>query len=303
MGERMVDQFDLMQVYGVELREEALSTLAELTEVGKTDEGMIFVRVLDRTPKRCADMVNAYIVFLDVINQEIGFQWEVNRKAFAEEQYIEACKSLEVAQDSLQTFQKRHHIISVESQAEVVIRAAAELEMEIMALQLQLKSLEAASLSGTHPQIATAKMRIEIRREQLLSLKTGGGDSDGGSQIFLPLERIPKLQMEFLRYQMDMEVQAALVQFLRQRVEEKRMEAAKSIPTISVLDAAVPSEIRDSPNRRLIVSISGLFSIVFTMFWILVIEYIHAIREAGGANAEKFQRILDALRWRRISDW
>lgn len=297
VAERMVDQFDLMQVYGVQLREEALRTLAELTEVGKTDEGMISVRVLDRTPERCAEMANAYIAYLDVMNQEIGARWEVDRKAFAEEQYIKARKALEMAQDSLQTFQKRHHIISVESQAEVVIRAAAELETEIMGLQLQLKSLEASSLSKTHPEVEFVKKRIEIRREQLCSLKSGGDDSDGGSQIFLPLEDIPKLQMEFLRYQMDMEVQAALVQFLRQRVEEKRMEAAKSIPTISVVDVAAPPEIRDSPNRRMIVMISGLFSIVFTLFAILLLEYIHAIREGGGENAEKLQRILDALKW------
>lgn len=75
------------------------------------------------------------------------------------------------------------------------------------------------------------------------------------------------------------------------------MEAAKSIPTISVVDVAVPPEIRDSPNRRMIVSISGLFSIVFMLFWILVMEYIHAIREAGGENAEKLRRIWDALSW------
>ncbi|MCK5527266.1 MAG: hypothetical protein KAJ05_08960, partial [Candidatus Latescibacteria bacterium] len=297
VAERMVDQFDLMQVYGVQLREEAIRSLAELTEVGKTDEGMISVRVLDRTPERCAEMANAYIAFLDVMNQEIGARWEVDRKAFAEGEYVKARKALEVAQDSLQTFQKRHHIISVESQAEVVIRAAAELETEIMGLQLQLKSLEASSLSRTHPEVEFVKKRIEIRREQLCSLKSGGDDSDGGSQIFLPLEDIPKLQMEFLRYQMDMEVQAALVQFLRQRVEEKRMEAAKSIPTISVVDVAVPPEIRDSPNRRMIVMISGLFSIVFTLFAILLLEYIHAIREGGGENSEKLQRILDALKW------
>ncbi|MCD6334618.1 MAG: hypothetical protein J7M27_04725 [Candidatus Latescibacteria bacterium] len=301
VAERMVDQFDLMQVYGVQLREEALRTLAKLTEVGKTDEGMISVRVLDRTPERCAEMANAYIAYLDEMNQEIGARWEADRKAFAEEQYIKARKGLEIAQDSLQTFQKRHQIISVENQAEVVIRAAAELETEIMGLQLQLKSLEASSLSRSHPEVAFVKKRIEIRENQLRSLKTGRGGSDGGSGFFLPLDDIPQLQMEFLRYQMDMQVQAALVQFLRQRVEEKQMEAAKSIPTISVVDVAVPPEIRDSPNRRMIVSISGLFSIVFMLFWILAMEYIHAIREGGGKNAEKLQRIWDALRWRKAA--
>jgi hypothetical protein len=43
--------------------------------------------------------------------------------------------------------------------------------------------------------------------------------------------------------------------------------------------------------------ISGLFSIVFTLFAILLLEYIHAILEGGGENAEKLQRILDALWW------
>ncbi|MFH1005892.1 MAG: Wzz/FepE/Etk N-terminal domain-containing protein [Candidatus Latescibacterota bacterium] len=299
VAERMVDQFDLMQTYEVERREDAIRMLGDLTEVGKTDEGMIFVTVLDRSPERCADMANAYVVLLDKMNQEIGARWEVDRKAFAEEQYTKAMKALEAAQDSLQEFQKRHHVISVENQAEVVIRAAAELETEIMGLQLQLQSLEASSLSEMHPEIGFVKKRIEIRENQLLSLSSGRGSFEERSQIFLPLDEIPQLQMKFLRYQMEMDVQAALVQFLRQRVEEKRMEAAKSIPTISSVDKALPPEIRDSPKRRLIVMISGLFSIVFMMFWILMTEHYHAIQEGGGANAEKLQKIMDALRWRK----
>jgi len=299
VAERMVDRFDLTRVYEVELREEAIRTLSDLTEVGKTDEGMIAVRVLDRSKERCAEMANAYIAFLDEMNQEIGATWEVDRKAFAEEQYIKARKTLEGAQDSLEAFQRRHHIISVENQAEVVIRAAAELETEIMGLQLQLKSLESSSLAKTHPEVEYVKKRIEIREDQLRSLRSGGGNPDDGGRIFLPLDKIPELQMKFFRRQMDVEVQVALVQFLRQKVEEKRMEAAKSIPTISVVDVARPPEIRDKPKRRLIVLISGLFSIVFTLFGILGIEYLHAIQESGGENAEKLQRISDALRWKR----
>lgn len=299
VAERIVDRFDLMRVYKVKRHEEAIRTLTEHTEVKKTDEGLILVRLLDQSPQRCADMANTYITFLDTMNQEIGARWEVDRKAFVEEQYIRARKASEAAQDSLEAFQTKHGIISVESQAEVVIRAAAELETEIMGLQLQLKSLEASSLAKTHPEIEYVKKRIEIRRDQIRSLRSGGGNPDGGSRIFLPLDKIPQLQMEFFRRQMDVEVQVALVQFLRQRVEEKRMEVAKSIPTISVVDDAKPAEIREKPRRKLIVLISGLFSIVFTLFGLLGIEYIHALKESGEENAEKLRRISEELRWKR----
>jgi len=184
VAERMVDRFDLMQVYKVKRREEAIRTLSDLTEVGKTDEGMIAVRVLDRSKARCAEMANAYIDFLDEMNQEIGAKWEVDRKAFVEEQYIKARKAWEVTQDSLEAFQTRHNIISVENQAEVVIKAAAELEMEIMGLNLQLKSLESASLATTHPEVEYVKKRIEIRRNQLRSLRVGKGNPDGGGHLF-----------------------------------------------------------------------------------------------------------------------
>ncbi len=72
VADSMVNKFNLIKLYEATNREEAIRTLAENTTVKKTDEGLISVSVLDRSPVRAARMANAYVHFLDKINRELS---------------------------------------------------------------------------------------------------------------------------------------------------------------------------------------------------------------------------------------
>lgn len=301
MADMMIKAFDLETVYKVKTHDEAVRKLEANTTVERTDDGLISVTVLDRAPERCAKMATTYMAFLDTINLNMYRDAQSKIKQFIEKQYQQTLAAMEAAQDSLEAFQKRYGVISVKDQAEVAIKAAADLQTEIMALDLQLEALKAASLSEDHPEIQLAKKRIEIRKGQLEELKTGHtvNSSEKTDLLFLPLEKIPALQVKYLRREMEIEAQKALLQFLRQKLEEKKIEASRKLPTVAIVDKGIVPELRTKPKRRVIVMAAGAFSLFFSLLAILAVEYIHAIEEAGGPNAEKLAKIKRELPWRR----
>jgi len=99
---------------------------------------------------------------------------------------------------------------------------------------------------------------------------------------------------------MEVEIQRAIVEFLRQELEKKRIEATPGrIATVQVVDPAVPPQMRAKPKRKLIVVMSGIFSIIFSVFAVLAVEYFHAIKEKGDEDSEKLKRILNEFKWRK----
>ena len=169
VADSMVKEFDLRKLYKTDRWEEAVSTLGENTTVRRTDEGLIAVSVLDKSPVRAAQMANAYLRFLDNINRELSLDWTKERRDFVEIQCDSVKAALRTAQDELQAFQRRHGVISIDAQAEATIRVAADLETEIMGLNLTLQSLK-TSLGEKHPEVEFTKERIGIRRSQLAFL-------------------------------------------------------------------------------------------------------------------------------------
>jgi len=295
----VVSRFNLMKAYDVDTKEEAIRNLEENTTVRKTDEGLISVSVIDKSPQRAADMANAYIEFLDTINRKLGIEWERDRLKFIQEQYDRSVKVLLAAQDSLKTFQTRYYTISLTEQAKATIEAAAELQKEIMGLRISLWSKE-ASMGPTHPEVEMTKKRIKFREKQLAALISEGSSNPGDSRLFLPLDEIPELQARFFRLHMEVEIQRAIVEFLRQELEKKRIEATPGrIATVQVVDPAVPPQMRAKPKRKLIVVMSGIFSIIFSVFAVLAVEYFHAIKEKGDEDSEKLKRILNEFKWRK----
>ncbi|RKY61222.1 MAG: hypothetical protein DRP95_03145 [Candidatus Latescibacterota bacterium] len=311
IAEALVDSFDLMRVYKVKSKEKAIRILKARTKIERTDEGLISVSVTDRSRERCAALANAYIEFLDRINLDISRRWQEDRYRYLLAQKREAQDSLRAAQLALRSFQERHGVVSLEHQAQAVIKAAAELQMDIMGLELKLKSYQ-ASMGPTHPEVELLKNRIRIRREQLERLRRGElpryAQSEGIPEdpevenLFLPIKSIPELQMEYFQRQMAVKIWGAMVEFLSQKLEETRLEMEKSfaaVSTVSWVDRATPPELRSKPKRRLIVMFAGMFSLIVSFFWILGVEYVHAVREAGGEKAEKLERILEIFRRKR----
>jgi uncharacterized protein involved in exopolysaccharide biosynthesis len=64
-------------------------------------------------------------------------------------------------------------------------------------------------------------------------------------------------------------IEETVYEMLSAQYETARIEEAKSIPTVSVIDAAGWPEKKSSPHRRVIVMVAIALALVLTSLWLL----------------------------------
>lgn len=69
--DRLIQDYNLISVYGSRDRESAENTLASLTKVEAQREGLVRVSVQDTNPQRAADLANDYFTQLDLLNRKL----------------------------------------------------------------------------------------------------------------------------------------------------------------------------------------------------------------------------------------
>jgi uncharacterized protein involved in exopolysaccharide biosynthesis len=66
----------------------------------------------------------------------------------------------------------------------------------------------------------------------------------------------------------DVKIQEQVFSLLSAQYEEARINEARDIPTVEVLDPAIPPEGRAWPRRGLLVGIGGVLSLCGALAWI-----------------------------------
>jgi tyrosine-protein kinase Etk/Wzc len=284
MRRRMIKEFGLMEHYGVDKMGDAIETLGAKANIGKSEHGTIMISVLDRDPKLATEMANRYVSLLDTTNQGLSRENAFSRLAFIDRLKASEIGKLEVAMEKLQVFQAEHNAISIEDQAKAVIRAAAQIQMTVMDLEVQRNVLMAAGLSPNHVEIV--KMEEEIRQHGLALEMLRNGPSEDGEEsemkieqnLFLPLSEIPQVAQDFARIETEVTVQGALMKLLLQQHAEALIEASNTTSTVQVLDWATVPEEKAKPQRFLIVFLAFVLSLFASCSYVLGAAYIQFLR-------------------------
>jgi tyrosine-protein kinase Etk/Wzc len=289
MRRRLVQDFDLMSIYEAEKITDAIETLKDNTEIGKSEEGTIMIKVADRDPRRAADIANNYVVLLDSTNKSLTQTSAKERYDFIQKLIRREEDKLNEAMDGLQRFQAEHNAISIEEQAKSVIRAAAEMQVAAMELLIGRNSLLLSGFSTTHPQVQKLEQEFHLRQEALAFLRDGANESQDfqsniGAELqleenlFLPLRDIPEVAQQFALVEKDVLVQAALLKMLLEQEAEALIEASNETSTVQVLDPATIPEVKSAPSRLLIVFITAILSLFATISYLFGAIYMRTLK-------------------------
>jgi uncharacterized protein involved in exopolysaccharide biosynthesis len=282
VADELNQKFNLKKLYDVKYIEDVYSRLEDRStiEISK-DNQLINVSVKDRDPRRAADMANTYVDMLDQISRKLNITQGKRKRIFLESRLQKVRSSLEEAEVDLKAFQEKNHLISIDEQAKAAIEGAAEIKGQIIAAQTQLEVLKQV---GTERQIEAVmlKAKIEELQKQLASIekstKTEQGVSkasipDADSDFYIPFEDMPGLGMQLMRLTREVKIQEKLFELLTAQYEMARIEEARDVDTIQVLDAAVPAEKKSSPKRIAIVISSVAIAVMVSMLLAFLMEY------------------------------
>ena len=291
----LIKKFNLVEEYGVRDRDQAIDTLKGLTEISLTKEGLIEIEVQDKDRERAAAIANMYCAHLDSINRSISQSSARERADFIKQQINENDLALRQAELELKEYKLKTKAISPFHQQSVAISVSAELEMDIMNKENLLKEYRAKSFSNTHPLVKELIDTINIREEQLHKIRFGSPEG-GRESLFVPLQEIPELTLQYAKLMRRVEILGQLEQLLRQQYEESRIEQVNPTSTVNVLDTAIPAIRKFRPKRKLIVLVAGAASLFFSIVSIITIEFFNRLTEINPENREKVERLARFLR-------
>jgi tyrosine-protein kinase Etk/Wzc len=282
VADALIRKFKLKELYDHNYIEDVYFTLEDRStiEISKKDQ-LIHVSVMDRDPKRAADLANGYVEMLDLINRKLNITEGKRKRLFLEGRLKEVRNDLKKAEMNLRSFQEKHQIVSIQEQAKVAIEGAAEIKGQLIAAQTELEVLKKF---GTENQVEAVLLnaRIEELKKQLDYIEKGqnskmdnnnSAETVKRSNFYIPFEDLPHLGMQLMQLMREAKIQEKLFELLAAQYEMAQIEEAKDVDTIQVLDTAVPPEKKSSPRRSAIVISSVTISAMISFLLAFLLEY------------------------------
>ena len=290
MADDIIRRFNLTEVYGENTLQDTRKELADDTSITVSKEKVIKVMVEAGTPQLAADIANFYVTNLDTLNRTLNVSKAGQQRAFIERRLAETQDHLAKAEEALKEFQTHNKTVAVEAQSKAMIEAAATIQGQITAHEVQLQVMS-TYLSADNPELARVKSGIDELRKQLYLLESGksGKGMIPGDRLHPAMVTIPSLALEYARRMRDVKVQETLFTLLTSQHEQAKLAEARDTPTVQILDSAVPAEKKTRPRIALNTFIGGLLGLWGGILLAFVLRYVDRAERArppgGGPQA------------------
>ena len=303
--ETVVHNYDLIKRYRAKNLESAVRTLRKRCSFEIQEEGTISISVSARTgffhPKNqieearslARDMTNYFVNQLDSMNKYLRNERAKNMRLFIEKRYHHNLEALAKAEEALKAFQEKYGAISLPDQTLAAIEAAAGLKAEIVSKQIEIGVLEQMVGPG-HSSLTKAKTELTELQRGYRSFEME--DEKERMDLFPAFQKIPEYGLEFVRLYREIKLQEIILEFLLPQYEQAKIQEAKDTPTIQLIDEAVLPIRKAKPKRALIVILSVLFALIFSVFYAMFSERMRNIRLEGGEDFEKYEWARNQLR-------
>jgi tyrosine-protein kinase Etk/Wzc len=259
----LIDRFHLMEVYDYKTKQQTRKRLAQNTTIKTGKDTLIHIAVRDHDPKRSAAIANAYVEQLALRNSKVALTEASQRRLFFELQLVKEKNLLAEAEVLLKETQQKTGLLVPTGQAEMMLRSAAQLKVEILSREAQLSAMK-TYVSDTNPRYVAIKQQIGTLQSELISLQKGPPGT--GNSDELPVGKLPQVGLEYIRKYRDVKYHELLYEALAKQFEAARLDEAKAAPLIQVIDDAVVPERKSWPPRIVIILSSAMLALFCSSF-------------------------------------
>ncbi len=299
--DRIIDRFNLREVYRSKFMEDARVRLSDNTSLREDRKsGIVTVVVSDRDPKRAAAIASAYVEELNKLVAQLSTSSARRERIFLEDRLVGVKHDLDQATQDFSQFSSKNKTIEIKEEAKAMLQGAASVEGELIGLESQLRGLQAI-YTDNNVRVRSVKARIAELQQQLQNI--GGGahaaasSPDGNAQSQFPsLRNLPLLGATYADLYRRVQIQEAVYETLTQQFELAKVQEAKEIPSVKILDPASIPERKSSPPRLLIMAFGILVGLVAGSVIVLGQEAWNSIdpQEPGKALAAEVLETVNA---------
>jgi capsule polysaccharide export protein KpsE/RkpR len=259
LEDRLVQRFDLKKVYGVKLEEDARTQLSNVTGISQDHKsGIISLSVIDHTPDRAAALAQAYGEELGRLVAELSTSSAHRERVFLEERLQVVKRELDQAAAEFSQFASQNSAINIPEQGKAMVEAAAVLQGQMIAAESELKGLEEIYTSS-NVRVRSVRARVLELRHQLDQLDgnptlTPGTAGTASPHAYPTIRELPLLGVTYADLLRRTRIQEAVYETLTQQYELAKVQEAKEIPSVKILDNASLPERKVFPPRLLIMA-------------------------------------------------
>jgi len=269
----LIQKFDLKKVYGDKRIEDAQKDLASHTDISVDRKNQIVsITVTDKSPQRAAAMAQAYVEELNRLVAELSTSSARRERIFLEGRLIAVNQDLEEAEKQFSQFASKNTTIDIKEQGKAMVDAAATLQGELITAESEYEGLKQI-YTDDNVRVRSMKARVDELQRQLDKLGGKGVNSTDTSDLpsdslYPSIRKLPLLGVRYADLYRQTVIQQAVLETLTKEYELAKVQEAKEIPTVKVLDDANIPDKKSFPPHLVIMLLGTLLAFTMAATWV-----------------------------------
>jgi capsule polysaccharide export protein KpsE/RkpR len=270
----LIAKFDLRKVYGVKRWVDARKELTRDTDIGiDRKSGILTIQVSDNDPKRACAMAQEYVAQLNSVVTQLNTSSAHRERVFLEERLAEVKQELEASEKEFSQFASKNGAIDIKEQGKAMVEAAALLEGQLIAARTELQGLRQIF---TDNNVRVRSVQARVNELELQIRKMGGTASTAenaaspDNPVYPSIRKLPLLGVTYADLFRHTKVEETVFETLTQQYELAKVQEAKEVPSVKVLDPADVPEKKVFPPRTLLVLTGTSLALAFGVLWVLL---------------------------------
>jgi capsule polysaccharide export protein KpsE/RkpR len=278
----LILKFNLRKVYWDRKWEDARKDLASRTDVSEDRKsGIITIVVTDHDRQRATAMAEEYVNALNNAVNNLSTSSAHRERVFLENRLSGVNVDLEAAEREFSQFASKNVALDIKEESKAMLEAAGTLQGQLSAAQSELEGLKQI-YTDNNVRVRTVEARIGELQKQIQKLggkynpdingqitENASGAPNTDDSLYPTIRRMPVLGVSYADLFRRTKVQEAIFETLTQEYEMAKVQEAKEIPTVKVLDPASSPESKSFPPRILILLACTILAFAGASAWVI----------------------------------
>lgn len=277
-SEYVVRKHNLVKYFDKKNEVEAVKELSGRVNIDINKEGIITLSVdlkstifpmmfddIDSVKDFSATLSNSFIEALDKINREKLSSKAKRAREYIEGQLVKTRMQLDSVETALMNFQEKNKTVALPEQVSAAIETAAQIKSEIMKTEINI-GLLTINLSDDNKELQALRKKHQQLQAQYNRMELGNQD------YLLAFKEVPELGKELATLLREIKIQNEVYILLQQQYYKEKIQENRDLPTVEVLDTAIPPQRKSSPKVVMSTISGGIFTFLLMSIIVLFSE-------------------------------
>ena len=220
-------------------------------------------------------IANSAVQALDHVIRNKNISSAKHSRVYIENTLKQYRKDLDSLELQIEDYQEKNKILDPEEQTSAILKQTIDIGVQLAQAEIDL-ALAERQWNSSFPTVKAYKSAVEKIREQYMNVQSGGLTDDDSFSI--PFDKIPEIVRIYTDMERNRKILEKVIMYLETQRHQEAIQEQKDIPSVEVLDEAVPPEKKSSPKRSLMLILTAVLSSIIAMFWIMISAYLKGYR-------------------------